>query len=202
MEPDRRKEVIDIWKAVVEVQKHFNDIEMRIRTLFVTMVLAIVAAQGFLMEKGLSFERGETRVLYATFVPLLGVVGTFLFYFMDRYWYHRLLVGAVLHGISIEKRYEEAMPELSLSDSIGKASPITLNLWITRMIARLVVRDPKYKTTNLLHSDGKIELFYKPIAYLFVFTFFATFLFAGVLVRNEPIGFFLWAKVASAIWTP
>lgn len=95
MDSDRRKEIVEIWKAIVEVQKHFNDIEMRIRALFVTMVLAIAAAQGFLMEKDLSFERGNVKILYATFIPVIGALGTFLFYFMDRYWYHRLLIGAV-----------------------------------------------------------------------------------------------------------
>ena len=48
------------------------------------------------------------------FVPLLGLVGTSLFYFMDKHWYHRLLIGAVKHGIAIEKKYATQLPELQL----------------------------------------------------------------------------------------
>lgn len=174
------------------MQKHFNDIEMRIRALFITMVLATAAAQGFLMEKGLSFELGKLKLLYATFVPLIGALGTFLFYFMDRYWYHRLLVGAVQHAIFIETTHQTEMPELSLSASIGRASPIELNLWITRLIARVVVREDRFKKTGALHSDGKIELFYKPIAYLFVILFGVTALLVGVLIDNVPSGLVIW----------
>jgi hypothetical protein len=35
------------------------------------------------------------HVVCRTLVPLFGILGTFLFYFIDRFWYHRLLVGTV-----------------------------------------------------------------------------------------------------------
>jgi hypothetical protein len=72
MDKDERESVIEIWKTVVEVQQHFNDIEMKIRGLFVTIVVAIVAAQGFLIEKRFSFPLGSVTILYATFLPLVG----------------------------------------------------------------------------------------------------------------------------------
>jgi hypothetical protein len=199
MDSERRKEIIEIWKAIVDVQKHFNDIEMRIRGLFITIVLAIAAAQGFLMEKGLSFAHGETRILYATFIPLIGMLGTFLFYFMDKHWYHRLLVGAVRHGIKIEQQYQNDIPELGLSASIGEASPIRLRGWFTKLLARLVVADPKYVQEQFLHSDGKIELFYKPIAYLFIIVFIVTALFGGILFRDKAIATIVWAALKNSV---
>jgi hypothetical protein len=36
--------------------------------------------------------------------------------------------------------------------------------WLIRLAAHFVVDDPRYKETGYLHSDGKIELFYKSIA--------------------------------------
>ncbi|MEX2164506.1 MAG: hypothetical protein WD823_09715 [Sulfuricaulis sp.] len=197
MDAEERKSIIEIWKTVVDVQKHFNDIEMRVRGLFITMILAISAAQGFLMDKGLAVTHGQVKILYATFIPLLGVVGTLLFYFVDRYWYHRLLIGAVNHAIKIESKFSAEIPELSLSESIGAASPVELKRWVTRALAWLTVAEPRYRKDQKLHSDGKIEIFYKSVMWMFVIVFFVTMLFAGVLVANEPLVWFLVDKVAT-----
>ena len=192
MKHERRLEIIEVWKTIVDVQKHFNDIEMRIRSLFVTMILAVSAAQGFLMEKELSLELGEIKILYATFMPILGIIAGLLFYFMDRYWYHRLLLGAVNHGRKIEVEYQKDMPELSLSEAIKIESPIKLNRSITKAIANRIVTDQNYIDKGELHSVGKIEFFYKPIIWLFVLTFIATFFFGGVLIHDKTLSSVLW----------
>lgn len=44
------------------------------------------------------------------------------FYFMDRFWYHRLLYGAVEHAMEIENNNPN-LP-LGLSTSVKKASPL------------------------------------------------------------------------------
>lgn len=90
MDSEERKSIIDIWKTIVEVQQHFNDIGMKIRGLFITIVVAVAGAQGFLIEKRLSISLGPVVILFATFLPIIGIVATYLFYFIDRYWYHRL----------------------------------------------------------------------------------------------------------------
>jgi hypothetical protein len=89
---EENNQVIDIWKVVVDVQQHFNDIEMRIRSMFVTILLALFASIGFLLDKKLSFPIGPMSVQFAVLIPIIGIVGTFLFYFIYRFWYHRLLV--------------------------------------------------------------------------------------------------------------
>ena len=192
---EKRKAVIDIWKQAVDVQMHFNDIEMKIRGLFVTIVLGLAAAQGFLLHHALSFSVGPVKVLYATFMPLLGIMAACLFYFMDRYWYHRLLIGAVKQGASIETRYAKELPELALTARIGEASPVDTNKWtgipgwIGKKAADWLVKDDKYWKNNSksLHSDGKIELFYKSVGYLCFVAFLASVLFAGVLIREKTL---------------
>jgi hypothetical protein len=128
----------------------------------VTILIALIASIGFLMDKKLAFTVGPFNVQFATVVPLIGALGTCLFYFLDRYHYHRLLVGSVNHAITIEKKYRDDVPELSLSDAIGKQSPYRPRGFI-RFVAWLAVREPRYKETGDLHSDGKIELFYKSV---------------------------------------
>jgi len=93
---ERRSQIIDVWKTIVEVQQHFNDISMRIRSMFVTILLALFASIGFLLDKNLSLRVSSFTIRFSTLIPLFGIVGTYLFYFIDRYWwYHRLLIGAV-----------------------------------------------------------------------------------------------------------
>ncbi|KAA5599173.1 hypothetical protein [Blastochloris sulfoviridis] len=192
MDPDRRKEVIEIWKAVIDVQKHFNDIEMRIRGLFITIVLAIAAAQGFLIENDISFNYSQLKIKSVIFAPILGIIASFLFYLMDRYWYHRLLVGAVKHAIEIEKRFGDTLPELCLTKAIGGESPVEVRGRFMRAFARLFVSDLRFNKDKMLHSDGKIELFYKSIGYMFLFVLIGTVLLGGVLISNEPLAVVLW----------
>jgi hypothetical protein len=196
MDAERQKNIIEIWKTVVDVQKHFNDIEMKIRGLFITIVLAIAAAEGFLIDKSLSFQVGGAKILYANFIPLLGVAGTYLFYFMDKHWYHRLLVGSVLHGIFIEKKYEKELPELSLSAKIGDESPVLLKNWFGRILAYFFVSKEHYKG-NKIRSDGKIELFYKSVLFLFILMFIGTALFGGVIVSERSLAGILCAKLTN-----
>ena len=50
---------------------------------------------------------------------------------MDAWWYHRLLGGAVNHGMDIEARARAVLPEISLATKIKEASP--LHIWKCRI---------------------------------------------------------------------
>jgi hypothetical protein len=200
MDDNERRSVIEIWKTIVEVQQHFNDIEMKIRSLFVTIVAAVGAAQGFLIEKSLSFPLGSVKVLYAIVLPLLGIVAAYLFYFMDRYWYHRLLMGAVLQGGMIEEKYKSELPELALGAKISKESPVELKNWLARKVADWVVTDDRYKNKGVLHSDAKIELFYKSIILLFWLWFAFTVLFIGVFIDQHSLFEFLARQIGAILF--
>jgi hypothetical protein len=122
LKDERAKQVLEAWKTIVGVQMHFNDIGMRIRAMFVTILLALFASIGFLVDKKLSLELGVVKIQFATLVPLFGIFGTMLFYFVDRFWFHRLLKGSVNHAIKIEERYtEEPRSLVSAPRSGGRA---------------------------------------------------------------------------------
>lgn len=184
MDNEQRRQIIDIWKTIVEVQQHFNDISMRIRGMFVTILLALFAAIGFLLSKPLNLKIWIFNLQFATILPLFGIFGTWLFYFMDRYWYHRLLVGSVKHAIEIEQKYENDMPELSLGRSIRKESPYKPGR-VTNGLAYLLVSHQKYKETGQLHSDAKIELFYKSVVVVLAMTMIILALLGGVTVDKK-----------------
>lgn len=169
---DKIKLAVEVWKTIVSVQQHFNEIGMKIRGLFITILLAIFASIGFLLDKEFYFQLHTVSIMYYTLIPLFGIMITYLFYFIDRYWYHRLLVGAVKQGTIIEEKYAELLPELSLGLAIGKESPYEPT-GIGKWLARLIVKHKKYRETGKMHSDAKIEFFYKSvILFLFLLTIF------------------------------
>jgi hypothetical protein len=176
---ERAKQVIDVWKTIVGVQMHFNEIGMKIRGLFVTILLALFASIGFLLDKDLPLSLGPLNIQFAVLVPFFGILGTLLFYLMDRYWFHRLLKGAVMHAIKIEDKYRAVLPELALSDEIGKESffkPAGVALWASKIF----VRHDRFKKEGNLHSDGKLELFYKSMIAALILATALLGLFGGV----------------------
>jgi hypothetical protein len=183
---ERRKEIVEIWKTVVSVQQHFNDIEMRIRSVFITILLALFASIGFFLDKGIGFQFWVIKIQFSTIIPLFGVLGASLFYFIDRYWYHRLLYGAVIHGISIETTYETEIPELALSAAIGKQSPYAPDRF-TGLFARLLVREDRFLKTGRIHSDGKIELFYKSVMLILFLISVLLSLCGGIQIAQVPM---------------
>ncbi|MFS6894993.1 hypothetical protein ACDX38_07955 [Pseudomonas aeruginosa] len=178
------KEIVEIWKAVVGVQMHFNDISMRIRSMFVTILLALFASLGFLLDKNLGLQVADYYVQFATILPVFGILGTYLFYFIDRYWCHRLLVGSVKQGLSIESKFRSELPELSLTDAIGKESPYEPR-GFARILAKLIVSDDRFPQTGKLHSDGKVEFFYKSVMVALLGTVILVAIFGGV--AHKPV---------------
>lgn len=116
------KNAIEIWKKCVDVHQHFNDLEMRIRNFALTVVGALIAAVSFTYQQGL-----QTHIFGAIIPAGLGLVAAAFFawigfFFMDRYWYHVLLKGAVTHSAKIEKRYASSIPGIGLGMTISEAS--------------------------------------------------------------------------------
>lgn len=156
-------DIIDIWKYTISVQMHFNDMEMKVRNLFFTIIAAMLGLIGVVQGRTVAvhifgFELNISAIILILFsmMPI-----SLLFYFIDRYWYHRLLVGAVKQCIEIENRYGAAMPDLLLGEKISKESPVSLPNW-TKLLF-FFVRDQRFRSDARLHSDGKIELLYKSV---------------------------------------
>jgi hypothetical protein len=157
--PDRIQLALETWKTTVEVQQHFNDLEMRIRNFAITVVGALLAALGFTYQQGL-----QADVFGFTIPAGLGFVFAALFawlafYSMDRYWYHVFLRGAVKHASTIEDEFSTQIPGIGLGKTI---SAVSANVKILGF------------STN---SEGRLRLFYNlglvMLAILFVTLFLA-----------------------------
>ena len=144
-----KTEVVEAWKTSVQVQQHFNQLELQIRNFAVSLVAAVMGGAAFVIKERYELLIGHAVVSAAIPILLAGVVGLLAFYFMDRFWYHNLLIGSVKHALKIEKRYNKGTPELELSTSIGRESP--QNIW-------------KFE----IHSSEKIDLFYAAVLTLLI----------------------------------
>lgn len=109
-------EIIEIWKKIIDVQKHFNDICIRLRALSITVITAFIGAIGYLW--------GNSKIDVDTILLLtpLVVLAWTAFYLMDMGWYQRLLIGAVQKGKEIEKNNKRYIPEIALATQITIAS--------------------------------------------------------------------------------
>lgn len=122
----REKLVLEAWKQTVAVQMHFNDLELRIRNYTLTLLLAAGGAASISLKEEIYFRVPGEDVQRHISVLLLsfGLLGWLGFYLMDRFWYHRLLYGAVRHGQFIEERFGDELSFLRLTRAIGDESSI------------------------------------------------------------------------------
>lgn len=140
---------VDIWRETVGVQKHFNDIEMKIRSIAVTFLGAVAGIVGFSIKENILITISGEQYSLAIVFLFAAVLIWVLMYFIDRHWYHRLLYGAVKAGIRMEQTLSQHGLEVSLTEEIGKESPI-------------------YVFGHKLRSTDKIDLVYYVVAAIII----------------------------------
>lgn len=155
---------IDAWKKVVDVQQHFNTIEMQIRNLAVTVLTATIAAAAIvhneLQQRIADALKDGLPAPPATVVDVLclhfstadmiilgGLVAWGAFYFMDRWWYHPFLKAATDRATALEA----IVAESAYGDILGLSGSISGN-------------SPMRVFGKELRSNQKINLFYGTVA--------------------------------------
>ena len=121
--PQVPQEVFDrVWgivKALDDREKHFNDLQVRYRTLASTWLLAAFAGIGFVLfsEKG---QPPFPREMLSIGICIAGAFGIFLLWLFDVLVYHDLLVA----GYAVGRQLEDSFPWLP---------PVRSNFrWLTR----------------------------------------------------------------------
>jgi hypothetical protein len=134
---------IEIWKKIVDVQQHFNDLELRVRNFALIVTGAFLGLGGYAIKDAGMINAFGVAVSVAGLVVFSAIVPLFAFYFMDRLWYHRLLDGSVSAGIEAESALKELGYKVDLGSKISEGSPFTL--WLTK---------------QKIHSKTKMDMFY------------------------------------------
>lgn len=182
---------LDAWKYVVSVQMHFNDMEMKVRNLFFTLLAAAIGLVGVLQGRKIELYYPDAKVSLPLVVMVAVIPISMLFYFMDRHWYHRLLQGAVKQGIEIEDANKDVLPEIQLGSKIREESPVHFSRRVWKF-AFFFIRDPRFRRDGRLHSDQKIELVYKSVMWSAFVVAVAYAAINGIQIHNcTLIPFFL-----------
>lgn len=168
LKADRIRNGIEIWKKSVDVQQHFNDLEMRTRNYGLTVLGVLIAAVGFSYQNKL-----ETTVIGYTFPAGLGfivaaIIAWGMFFIMDRYWYHVLLKGAVAHGSKIEADLKNEVPDISLGQTISEVSGKVRIFRVT------------------MNSSQRLMAFYV-LGFFMLCTLFGTLLFSKPAFSDKPM---------------
>ncbi|MBF0877908.1 hypothetical protein HKD21_13840 [Gluconobacter cerevisiae] len=135
---------IEIWKKIVDVQQHFNDLELRIRNFALIVTGAFLGLGGYAIKDAGVVKLLGLEVSIAGLVVVSAIFPLAAFYFMDRLWYHRLLDGSVYAGIEAETALKDLGYKVDLGSKIKEHSPFKL-----------------YFTENkMIRSAAKMDLFY------------------------------------------
>lgn len=134
---------IEIWKKIIDVQQHFNDLELRVRNFALIVTGAFLGLGGYAIKDGGIINAFGLDVSVAGVVVVSAVLPLLAFYFMDRLWYHRLLDGSVQAGIDAETALKALGYKVDLGSQIKDKSPFTL--WVFG---------------KQVHSKTKMDIFY------------------------------------------
>lgn len=106
---------IEVWKKMIDVQMHFNDIGLKIRNFALTIYTFILAGIGFLINAKISGT-------IIGILILLGAVVIFSFYLIDKNWYHIYLKAVGKKAGEFEDKWFKDLPEMKMSTQIATDS--------------------------------------------------------------------------------
>ncbi|OOF24829.1 hypothetical protein [Salinivibrio sp. IB872] len=117
---------VEVWKKIVDVQQHFNDLEMKVRNFGLLIVSAFISAIGVSLKSQYEAEVVGYNIPVASFLALGSFIVWMLVFLVDVYWYHPLLKGAVLKGIEMEEQIKSQLPNINLTGKIGEESAVSI----------------------------------------------------------------------------
>lgn len=153
-EEEQTKLYVEMWKQAIDVQKHFNDIELRVRGLALSVLTLVLGGASLAIQNNTTASYRQIHMPLASLILFGGTILWLTFYFVDQIWYHRLLLGAVKHGEELEDRISESLPGAGLTKAISESSPYPFKIRF-------------FKWTlweHGIHSTAKVRIFYFAVA--------------------------------------
>ncbi|AMG59504.1 hypothetical protein [Pantoea vagans] len=161
---------VDIWKQVIGTQQHFNDLAMKIRNFAILILSAFIGAIGVSFKSGFAFPLFGHYISASFFLSIGAACIWLLFFFVDIYWFHPLLVGSVNKGIEIEEKIGPELKEfIDLTHVVGRESPKEVKFSIKK----------KFIWKKTLHSKHKAKLFYIGVFLILIISSIAIFFTDG-----------------------
>ena len=122
--------VLKEWEVVITTQMHFNEMIIRARTTGVSVVMAVYGTAAialgqypkmFLVVSGFTFHVSAAIIFF-------GILLLWSIFFVDYFYYFRLLLGAVERGEEIDAAYRD--------QAIGKTRLFGMTTLISRKVSR------------------------------------------------------------------
>lgn len=121
--PQISQDDLKVWEVAINTQMHFNDLLIKMRTTVISIILAVFGT-AVIALKDINFKAQifNCQVPVGIIVLVIGLVFLFAQFLLDRFYYFRLLLGAVNFTRSLDKKYKDAQL-LGLTESITKSMP-------------------------------------------------------------------------------
>ena len=72
---DELQFILEAWKKTIDVQQHFNDLELRIRNFAVTALVAIFGVAGVAIQNKIAVKFFSINTSLASWLFLAGLLG-------------------------------------------------------------------------------------------------------------------------------
>ncbi|EPM7840833.1 SH3 domain-containing protein [Vibrio cholerae] len=171
---ERTALLLDYWKQTSNVQQHFNDVSMKLRNFAVVVFSGFLTGVGLAIHNNISINLLGIHISAGVLFALAGMIATQLIHFMDTYWYHVFLKGAVHTSSSVELEIKKILGVTELSEGISSSSqavcvaslfgklhlPIGWHCWLKYLCMRSVEVD----------STKRHKIFYRWLLAIFIIT--------------------------------
>lgn len=172
---ERTSLLLDYWKQTSNVQQHFNDVSMKLRNFAVVVFSGFLTGVGLAIHKNISINLFQYEVSAGVLFALAGMIATQLIHFMDTYWYHVFLKGAVVTSSSIEQEIKRILGVKELSDGISSSSQAVSVASVFGIIHLPISWKSWLKYTGIfkevnVDSTKRHKIFYRWLLVIFVAT--------------------------------
>lgn len=120
---------VEIWKQIIEVQMHFNELKAKNRRMFVSILTALLAVIGYiLMSKNISdsyFLIFNFKLYSYSIAIFISVIFSFCFYILDHST-HTLLKGSVECGKKFETTHFNEKLTSNIIEEVSHKEPFSL----------------------------------------------------------------------------
>jgi hypothetical protein len=186
--------LVECWKQSTKVQQHFNDISMKVRNFAVVIFTTIITGVGLSLHKGIYLTIHDYQLSVAFLLSITGLLVTQLIHFMDTYWYHILLKGAVNETQKLEKEIKKILRIDTLAEGISSASQGVKIVSIFGKIHFPISYSPIFEQTPLhyilkgvpVDSTLRHKIFYRWLLSI-IFLIATTTFFIEPIKTNEPM---------------
>ncbi len=97
---------IEIWKQAIETQIHFNELIIKMRMTVISIIITVFGAAGIaLKDLNIYAQIFQHKIHISIVIITIGLIFLIVQFIIDRFYYFKLLLGAVKFTEALDKKY-------------------------------------------------------------------------------------------------